>query len=70
MKSYNTEVIEAQLHNMIKSMFQEIKDLHPIDGLSSPRDIELAHEINKKAVIMDKVQEAMRIINPHYEIRD
>lgn len=62
--------IEIKLHQFIKDLYQEIKDMHPKDGLSSPRDIELAKEINKKAAIMDNVQKAMRVINPHYEIRD
>ena len=61
--------IEIKLHQFIKDLHQEIKDMHPKDGLSSPRDIELAKEINKKAAIMGNVQKAMRVINPHYEIR-
>lgn len=64
------EQIEIELYNYIKDLFQEIKDMHPVDGLSSPRDIELAKEINKKAAIMDNIQDAMRVINPHFEIRD
>ncbi len=61
--------IEARLNVFIEELFQHLKDLHPKDGLSSPRDIQLAHEINKKARIMDHMQDAMRVINPHYEIR-
>lgn len=64
------EEIEIELYNYIKDLFQEIKDMHPVGGLSSPRDIELAKEISKKAAIMDRVQDAMRVINPHFEIRD
>lgn len=63
------EEIEIELHNYIKDLFQEIKDMHPVGGLSSPRDIELSKEINKKAAIMDRVQDAMRVINPDFEIR-
>lgn len=63
------EEIEIELYNYIKELFQEIKDMHPVGGLSSPRDIELAKEINKKAAIMDRLQEAMRVINPDFEIR-
>lgn len=63
------EEIEIELYYIIKDLFQEIKDMHPADGLSSPRDIELAKEINKKAAIMDRVQDAMRVINPGFEIR-
>ena len=43
--------------------------MHPVGGLSSPRDIGLAKEINKKAAIMDYMQDAMRVINPSFEIR-
>ena len=63
------EEIEIELYNYIKDLFQEIKDMHPVGGLSSPRDIELAKEINKKAAIMDRIQDAMRVINPGFEIR-
>lgn len=64
------EQIEIELYNYIKDLFQEIKDMHPVGGLSSPRDIKLTKEINKKAAIMDRVQDAMRVINPNFEIRD
>lgn len=63
------EQIEVELYNQIKDLFQEIKDMHPVGGLSSPRDIELAKEINKKAAIMDHLQDAVRVINPEFEIR-
>lgn len=61
---------EQQLYSVIKCLYESIKLMHPNDGLSAPRDFELAKEINKKAAIMDKVQEAMRIINPAFEIRE
>lgn len=32
-----------------------LKDMHPEDGLSSPRDINLAHEINRFASYRDAV---------------
>ena len=63
------EEIEIELHHYIKDLFQEIKDTHPVGGLNSPRDIELAKEINKKSAIMDRLQDAMRVINPDFEIR-
>lgn len=63
------EEIEIELYHYIKDLFQEIKDMHPVGGLCSPRDIELAKEINKKAAVMDRLQEAMRVINPGFEIR-
>ena len=65
----NIEEIEIELYHFIKDLFQEIKDMHPVGGLSSPRDIELAKEINKKVAIMDYMQDAMRVINPGFEIR-
>ena len=61
---------EIKLHSLIKELFQELKDMRPEDGLHSPRDIALSHEINKHAAIMDHVQDAMRVINPDYEIRE
>lgn len=61
--------IEVKLHHFIKELFEEIKSMKPKDGFSSPRDIELAKEINKKAAIMDHMQNAMRVINKDYEIR-
>lgn len=63
------EEIEIELYHFIKDLFEEIKDMHPVGGLSSPRDIELTKEINIKAAIMDHVQDAMRVINPGFEIR-
>ena len=62
--------IEIKLHMLIEELYKDLKNSHTGDGLNSPRDIELAKEINLKAAIMDKVQEAMRKINPDYEIRD
>ena len=44
--------------------------MHPKDGLKSPRDLKLVEEINKKAAIMDYLQDAMRVINPDFEIRN
>lgn len=37
-------------------LLQEIKDLHPEDGLNSPRDIPLTRVINQKAALLDMVQ--------------
>ena len=62
--------LETKLHNFIESLFEEIKSMHPADGLHSPRDIELVREINKKVAIMDHMQNAMRVINKDYEIRE
>ena len=66
----NIEEIEIELYHFIKDLFQEIKDMYPQDWLNSPRDLELVNEINKKAAIMDHMQDAMRVINQGFEIRD
>jgi len=63
-------MLEPQLDIMIRDLFAEILVMHPKDGLSSPRDIELAKEINKQTAILDHLQDAMRVMNPLYEIRD
>lgn len=63
------EEIEVELYQSINNLFQEIKAMHPKDGLNSPRDLELVEEINKKAAIMDYMQDAVRVINPEFEIR-
>ena len=65
----NIEEIEIELYRFIKDLFQEIKDMHPKDGLKTPRDLKLAKEINKKAAIMYYLQDAVRVINPEFEIR-
>ena len=56
--------MEVKLYALIKESYEEIKEMYPKDGFSSPRDLKLAREINKKTTIMDKLQEGMRIINP------
>ena len=63
------EEIEAELYQSINAIFQEIKAMHPPDGLNSPRDLELVKEINMKAAIMYHLQDAVRVINPEFEIR-
>ena len=63
------EEIEAELYQSINAIFQEIKDMHPQDGLNSLRDLELVKEINMKAAIMYHLQDAVRVINPEFEIR-
>ncbi len=57
---------EQKLYQFIKELHQEIIDMTPNDGLSSPRDIALVTNINKKSAILNKLQEAMRIINPKF----
>lgn len=62
--------IEIKLYTLIKELHEEIQDMTPDDGFSSPRDIELITEVNKKTAMLDKMQEAMRVIVPNFEIRD
>ena len=62
--------IETRLFELILDLYEEIKSMTPTDGFSSPRDIELVNEVNKKAAILDKLQEGMKIINPTFEIRE
>lgn len=58
--------LEIKLFNLIKETYKEIVDMRPEDGFSSPRDYELVTEVNKKSAILDKLQEAIRIINPDF----
>ena len=62
--------METRLFDLIKDLFEEIKSMTPTDGFSSPRDIELLKEVNMKSAVLDNLQDAMRIINPDFEIRD
>ena len=62
-------MIEASgLEEQIVDLFQEIKDMHPEGGLNSPRDIQLVHDINAKAALMDKLQDKLRLTQPGFEI--
>jgi len=62
--------LEIKLYNSIVELFEDIKDMTPEDGFCSPRDLELVTEVNKKAAILDYMQDAMRVINPGFEIRE
>ena len=61
---------EIRLNNLIHDAYNASKEMKPTDGLSSPRDIELAKEINRSMAFVDKLQDAMKLFNPNYEIRD
>ena len=61
--------IEIKLYYMIKELYREIGEMTPEDGFSSPRDLELAKQVNIKSAILDKLQEGMRVINPNFNIR-
>lgn len=61
-----TGSLEIRLFNFIRSLHQEIVDMKPEDGFSSPRDLELVTEVNKKSAVFDKLQEAMQIYNPDF----
>lgn len=69
-KMLNTQQLEIKLNGMIEETYQLLKDLHPQDGLTSPRDIELTKEINKVNASLEHMQNAMRVFNPNYEIRN
>lgn len=64
------EILETKLYSMIKELHNEIKAMRPADGFSSPRDIKLITEVNKKGAILNKLQEAMQIIIPDFDIKD
>ncbi len=59
--------LEIRLFNLIRELHQEIADMKPEGGFSSPRDLELVTEVNKKSAVFDKLQEAMRIYNPDFK---
>jgi len=61
---------EQRLYRLINELYHEIKNMVPEDGFSSPRDLALVTEVNKKAAILDNLQDAMRVINPGFEIRE
>jgi len=67
---YEMKRIEIMLLTEIKSLYEEIKNMTPEGGFSAPRDYKLVTEVNKKVAIMDHLQNAMRVINPTFEIRD
>jgi len=60
--------MEAKLYILIKELYLELMSLKPKDGFSSPRDLQLVTEFNKKAAILDHLEEAMRVINPNFKI--
>jgi hypothetical protein len=62
--------IEQKLYQLIKELYEEIKAMTPADGFSSPRDLELVTEVNRKGAILSNLQEAMRVINPGFDIRE
>lgn len=64
------QTLERKLYIQIKELYQEIQDMVPEDGFSSPRDLALVADQNKKAAIMGHLQDAMRVINPGFEIRE
>ena len=63
-------ILEIDLYNIIHNLHKEIKSIKPPEGFSSPRDIKLVTEVNIKSAILDKLQEAMQIINPNFNIRE
>ena len=41
--------LETKLYRLINELYHEIKGMTPEGGFSSPRDLELVREVNKKA---------------------
>jgi len=68
-KENNRDSTEIILYNLIGALYEEIKDMYHKGGLSSPRDLQLVTEINKKSAILRHLQNAMRVINPQFDIR-
>ena len=69
--SHDTKIpIELSLYSLIKGLYTEIKLMKPSDGFSSPRDIALVSKVNAKVAILDKLQEAMQVINPQFDIKE
>lgn len=66
----NTSQLERKLHTIIAETYQLLKDMHPEDGLTSPRDLELAKKINKVNTSLEHMQQAMRVFNPDYDIKE
>jgi len=62
--------LEINLFNLIKELHQDIISMTPTGGFSSPRDIELVTQVNIKNAILNKLQEAMQIINPNFDIKE
>ena len=58
--------METAIFQMIKKTHQEIEDMTPPDGFSSPRDIKLTKEVNKKAAVMRCLIDAMRVYNKDF----
>ncbi len=61
---------EQKLYQFIKELYEEIKAMTPVDGFSSPRDLKLVTEVNRKGAILNSLQEAMRVISPGFDIRE
>jgi len=60
--------LKMALYNLTSSLYYEIKEMTPEDVFSSPRDIDLVTEVNKKTAILNHLQDAMKVINPNFDI--
>lgn len=40
----------------VERLIQKLREMHPSDGLHSPRDIELAKEINRFSAFIDEIK--------------
>lgn len=48
---------------IVRSLEKKIKDLHPKDGLHSPRDIKLVSKINKLSSYLDEIKNNTGVTN-------
>ena len=62
--------LEIDLNCMIEYLYEDIKLMRPKDGFSSPRDIELVKEVNKKSAVLERLQEAMQVMIPTFDIKE
>lgn len=53
----SSKVLNKGAHNQLVSNLEfELKAMHPADGLTSPRDIQLASDINRFASVITEVK--------------
>lgn len=50
------EFNKAEHDSVINVLREKIIAMHPEDGLTSPRDIELVHQINRLSIYIDEVE--------------
>lgn len=60
--------LETKLNNFIEELYQELLNSVPAGGFSSPRDLKLVTDVNKKSAVLRHLQDGMRVLNPDYQI--